>query len=164
MKHAIAIAMILAASAAHATTNGNVTRAVSSSESTSVAGAVAGGGDASAIGRGGSASSEGASSTVTVDASERTQAPAPSIALVAGSGTMECIRGFGIGGSNQNGAIVFGPSWKDKDCTAVAQMETLRAMGLPVAAANAYCSRPAWSRPFGTRAHCEAEVSRALGP
>jgi hypothetical protein len=88
--------------------------------------------------------------------------PAPDVNVVPPSATMECIRGFGFGGSNQNGAIVFGPQWKDGDCMANHQFEQLIGLGLYEQAATAYCARNRFAAPFGTKEICRDTVVKAL--
>ena len=68
--------------------------------------------------------------------------------------TMDCIRGFGLGGSNVNGSLIIGPQWKDGDCMALAQFTQLSELGLAEPAARAYCVRPRFARPFGGEEPC----------
>lgn len=130
----------------------SIARAVS--ESTSAAGAVAGGGEASAGASVGDVTVQG-------DSAPR---QAPGVALMAPTSTMDCIRGFGLGGSNKQGSIVLGPTWKDSDCVAMQQFELLAGMGLRMAdpAARTYCARPRFWRPFGSQQACYDMMFRNL--
>ena len=87
---------------------------------------------------------------------------APGIAMSHPQATMDCIRGFGIGASNANGALLLGPQWKDKDCMALLQFQQLAELGLPVPAAKAYCARKRFYAPFGYEAACVAGMVAAL--
>ena len=75
---------------------------------------------------------------------------------------MECIRAIGFGGSNQNGAVVLGPSWRDRDCEAERTLARLADLNLYGPAATAYCARPRHAAPFGGREICETQVAQAL--
>lgn len=103
---------------------------------------------------------------------------APAIAMTHPMATMECIRGFGIGGSWTKGAVILGPQWKDGDCTAYQRFQSLADMGLAEPAAAAYCGRVMHAADFGpvnrgfigigrsipdaTRQTCEANIQDAV--
>ena len=109
---------------------------------------------------GGSAIAEGGTQSVSV--SQNRQRSAPGIAMGHPQATMSCIRGFGFGGSNENGAVLVGPQWKDGDCVAASQFETLAGLDLPIPAAKAYCARKRFAAPFGTVEACEAAIAQSL--
>lgn len=170
MKTLLTIALLIATTAhAGGKPHGNVPVSADSSAN-AAAGAVSGStsaaqSDASAFGgtanaAGGSAVAEGAETNIGI--SEEHEAPAPAIAVIPPVSTMDCIRGFGVGGSNQNGALVLGPTWRDRDCVAAKQFETLATLKMPIPAAKAYCSRPRHVEPFGTQEECESSIAQAI--
>ena len=164
---ALAILLVLFASGAQAVTgddNGNGNGFVSADSSADAFSESVSGADSSAISdssaAGGSAIAEGGSQSVSV--SQNRQRNAPGIAMGHPQATMDCMRGFGAGGSNQNGSLLIGPQWKDGDCMAAAQFETLAGLDLPIPAANAYCARKRFHAPFGGVEACEAAIAQSL--
>ena len=131
-----------------------------------VAGAEAAGGDATSVANGGQASGgNGGSASGVGEVNVRGDdydRPAPAVGLVPPVSTMDCIRGFGVGGSNVNGSLVIGPTWKDGDCMALKQFEQLSGLGLAYPAAVAYCDRPRFAAPFGGEPDCVQAMSEQI--
>lgn len=156
------VAVSVSGAAAHAgavATGGN-------SESTSVAAAAGGhavAGDSSAsVGDVGASASSGDASVGDISVMHRQVRQAPGIAMSHPQATMDCIRGFGIGGSNSNGALILGPQFKDGDCMALMQFNQLAELDLPLPAAKAYCARKRFWTPFGSLDACEAAIAQSL--
>ncbi len=84
---------------------------------------------------------------------------APSIGLVVPPSTMDCSKGFGWGGSNKTGSMLLGWSWLQRDCMAMKNFELLRSMGLYKPAAEAYCARKLFRKPFADKDDCVEKMS-----
>lgn len=141
--------------------------AVAKSESSSTSNSISKGGDASASGgHGGSAEvgdvSGGASSATVGDVSIRDRRQAPSVTVIPGNTTAECMVAWGIGGSNKTGAVSLGPTWMQKDCYAMKTFKLLADMGMPEAASKAFCSRKLHWFPFESKENCQAMITQSL--
>ncbi len=77
-------------------------------------------------------------------------------------GNVTCLRAVGVGGSTERGAVVLGPSWRDRDCVALEQFALLSELGLSEPAAKAYCARPRLARPCGGEQPCYDTMSTHL--
>lgn len=106
--------------------------------------------------------SEGGESSSSLTFNNRQRRQVGAIAMTHPQATMQCIRGFGIGGANSNFSMLIGPQWKDGECMALMQFNQLVEMDLPFPAAKVYCSLKRFAKPFPSVDSCEAAIVQSL--
>ena len=151
--------------------------AKSQSQSASVAGAAANVTGVSALAKGGEASAmggnataealggEGGSSDISggVHVSDRAVRQAPAVFGMVGDGNgVDCMVGWGGGGSNKTGGITLGATVMQKECYSLLMFDRLAGMGLNDPAAKAFCKPKGHWWPFESRENCEASIVQTL--